>query len=205
MRNFKYIILSVLMPAAAVLCSGGCRPMAETSQKSPFSIDASLLEDYPSQLDTLPIGVICTWADYAIVADEIINLDAFDNINGARGKDEILDFAGEHFSFAALRDSLQGNLRDTALAYACSLMKSRVKFIIIASQELSRAGLTAVQEALGSSGTGVKAVGVNDSLDCRSAASECYETIRSERNMALRITQQRTSLKVYPEECTARQ
>ena len=185
----------------------GCKPQTEASETSPYSIDAEILEGYPTELDTLPIGVICQWDDYAIVADEIINLDAFDNIKGTPDKDNILDFAGEHFTFVALKDSLQGNLRDTALSYACSLMQQRVKFIIIASQELSKEGLNAVQQALEASATGVKAAGVSTENDIQTAAANCYETIRSERNMALRITQQRISLKVYPEaeECIPQQ
>ena len=200
MKSFRYILMSAL-----ALALFACKPQTVVPEEYTPVVDASILDDYPTDLAPLPIGVICKWDDYALVAAEIINIDRFDNIDGSADKDDILDFAGEHFNFVALRDSLQGNLRDTAVAYTCSLLQSRVKFVLIASRELSEAGLRAVQRMLDASGTGVRALGLNDSTDCAAMAAQCYDAVRGERNMALRITQQQIGLKVYPEECTPQQ
>jgi len=158
---------------------------------------------YPDDVAPLPIGVLTTWDEYGAASYQITNLDYYNNITGEKVPDDILDFAGEHFNIIALRDTLSGSLRDTALAYVAHLLQQKVKVVIVASPLLSEAGLGTVRDLLRLSGTGVQAFGVIDSIDYANTAANCYSLLRNERKLALRITQQDMKLTIIPEiECT---
>jgi len=203
MRNTSAILFGVLL-LVAVGCSSN-----QTLERPSIPIVHEILSDassdiyvdftsYPDDISSLPIGVICKFDDFDAVSSAVVNLDSFDNINGNTTPDAILDFAGEHFFFIALRDTLDGNLRDTAVFYTAKLLQEGVKMVIIASDELSDAGLGTVSHLLLQTGKNIKAIGVSDSADYVGVAAECYRILREERNLALRITPQESHLSVFP-------
>jgi len=207
----KHNVFFSTVVALLALC--GCRSSYVQEVPNNPLVDEILLDttskhyvdfsSYPQEIDSLPIGVLTTCDEYGMASYSILNLDYYNNITGEAVPDEILDFAGEHFLFLALRDSLSGNLRDTAMTYTARLLQQHVKVVIIASPLLSDAALSTVRDLLRLSGTRIQAIGVIDSIDYENAASTCYKLLRNERNLALRITRQELKLQIIPEiECT---
>ena len=143
-------------------------------------------DEYPSEMKKLPIGVFDSGTGGLTVLEKILSLDRFDNITGADGKDEIIDFAGEHFIYLADQANMPyGNydaegksdyLRELAVKDAIFLLddnyykdafeetpsgvKPRVKILIIACNTATAYGLKSIQSMLEQSGSGVKVIGV---------------------------------------------
>lgn len=205
---------------AAALLSTGCKKSVEEVEPLLPSIDDVLnnaesryhvdFSTYPEDIRLLPIGVVCDWNDYYDAVDQITNIDSYNNINGSMSGDDILDFAGEHFIYLALRDSLAGmssdEIRDRAVQAAAMLMsgnldgqeKEQVKFIIFASPFFDNKSLEAVRQLISLGGQNVHALGIRDTIDMRNVAAACYRRLRAERNLALRITPQASSLIIDP-------
>lgn len=176
-------------------------------ESSVYHVDFSV---FPESLKSLPIGVICAENQYNRISEQVISLEAVDNITGEPAADDILDFGGEHFMVLELRDSLPGmsaeelNLRAVQAAAILlrneyeGLVKQPVKFILICDTLLTRHGMESVRQIIQLSGKEIGVLGINDSADVTKVATECYNTLRGSRNLALRITPQETTVIIDP-------
>ncbi|MBQ0025589.1 MAG: aspartate/glutamate racemase family protein [Bacteroidales bacterium] len=143
-------------------------------------------ESYPEEMKSLPIGVFDSGTGGLTVVERILSLDCFDNITGAQGSDEILDFAGERFIYLADQANMpygtyasegKGDyLEELAVKDAVFLLsdkyyinpyedkpsgeKPRVKIIVVACNTATAYGLKTIESMLSQSGSGVKVIGV---------------------------------------------
>lgn len=150
---------------------------------SHFYVDFS---EYPDEMRNLPIGIFDSGTGGLTVLEKLLQLDHFDNITGATGRDSILDFAGEHFIYLADQANMpygnyaaEGNtaylqelvvkdaiflLGDTYFTNAIeeepSGRKPRAKIIVVACNTATAYGLDLIQNMLDQSGTKVKVIGV---------------------------------------------
>ena len=144
--------------------------------------------DYPADMRNLPIGIFDSGTGGLTVLEKLLNLDRFDNITGAPGRDSILDFAGEHFVYLADQANMPyGNyaaennteyLQELVLKDALFLLdddyfvngieevpsgrKARAKIIVVACNTATAYGIHQIESLLAQSGTQVKVVGVID-------------------------------------------
>lgn len=165
---------------------------------------------FPENIKTLPIGIICTEASCGWVTEQVTALDSIDNITGDAVGDDILDFGGEHFIILSLRDSLAGmssselNLRSVHAAAILlrneyeGLVKRPVKFILVCDTLLARNGMESIRQIIDMSGKEIGVLGIRDSSDVPDIAAECYNVLRKNRDLALRITPQETTVIIDP-------
>ena len=179
----------------AGVLSAGCRPKVLPPDNLPV-INKALydtssnyyveFDEYPSDLRNLPIGVFDSGTGGLTVLEKILSLDSFDNITGSSGRDNILDFAGEHFIYLADQANMPyGNyesennsdyLQELVVKDALFLMdddyfsnaieekptgrKARAKIIVVACNTATAYGLNLIQSVVDQSGSGVKVIGV---------------------------------------------
>ena len=189
-RNFAILLL------AGALLLPGCKGKKQEVYDNIPIIDKALSEEtsafyanfsaYPTDLKELPIGVFDSGTGGLTVLEKILSLDGFQNITGKAGKDNIPDFAGEHFIYLADQANMPYGvydacgkadyLRELVVKDALFLMgdkyyenpfqapaagvKPRVKIMVIACNTATAYGLKYVQSMLAQSGTGVKVIGV---------------------------------------------
>ena len=107
MDNIRYIFgfLSV-----SVLILAGCSneekkdsmlPISSKSLYDTSSVYYAEFDKYPTDLSTLPIGVIDASSEGFSVVEDLLVADYVDNITGALSPDGIPDFGGENFQFLA--------------------------------------------------------------------------------------------------------
>lgn len=142
-------------------------------------------DEYPAEMRNLPIGVFDSGTGGLTVLEKLLSLDNFDNITGEKGRDSILDFAGEHFIYLADQANMPyGNynaeenseyLQELVIKDALFLLdddyfanaieerpsgkKPRVKIIVAACNTATAYGLDLIRSLLEQSGTGVKVIG----------------------------------------------
>ncbi len=211
--NCRCLILLISLLSAAVSCAPKQEAVEypDTVNKMVFDEDSEIFVDfeaYPEDLHRLDIGVLCRWSDYLSALENIRDLDEYDNITGEAGKDGIPDFAGEHFTFVVIRDSVKSKsaLTGQCLKYVSGLMngnlgdkeRNRAKAVIVASPDLSSACMPSLEQALSLSGTTVTAIGLDDFTSRKAAAMTCYSHLRKHHNLALRTTSQEVEFIVVP-------
>lgn len=210
----RTVIALLTVAAVASACSFRQQEVVEY----PEEVNAMIFDDssdifvdfnaFPEDMHRLDIGIICRWADYTSALENIRDLDEYDNITGAVGKDGIPDFAGEHFTFIVIRDSLESKSALTGQVMRCAAGllsgsfeengKERSKAVIIGSYDLSVTCMPLLEQALAISGTKVTATGVDEFTSRKAAAMTCYNTLRQQHNLALRTTPQVVGLIVEP-------
>lgn len=189
-RNFALLLL------AGALLFSSCKgqkqevydniPVIEKALNDSSSSFYADFQSYPTDLKELPIGVFDSGTGGLTVLEKILSLDRFQNITGDEGKDNIPDFAGEHFIYLADQANMPYGvydacgkadyLRELVVKDALFLMgdkyyenpfqapaagiKPRVKIMVIACNTATAYGLKYVQSMLAQSGTGVKVIGV---------------------------------------------
>lgn len=161
-------------------------PIIDKALKDTSSNFYVAFDQYPEEMKKLPIGVFDSGTGGLTVLEKILSLDHFDNITGEENKDEILDFAGEHFIYLADQANMPyGNydaegksdyLRELAVKDAIFLLednyfqdayeekpscvKPRVKIIIVACNTATAYGLKSIESLLEQSSSKVKVIGV---------------------------------------------
>lgn len=166
---------------------------------------------YPSDLRTLPIGILGKDSSDLSVVRFVMDADFFDNITGSADRDSIRDFAGEHFIFFTDPDTTfysslvdlgrRTEVTDRIVRNAARLLQDGVKIVLVASDSASTYGLTAIESLLAASGTGVKVLGMSQSAT--ELAAQSYKSLRDDNLLAFRITSQSLDSnveEVYPPE-----
>lgn len=167
----------------------GLLPIARKALGDTTSIYYGDFSAYPEDLSALPIGVFdCSHGGFSVI-DRFLTSDSFDNITGRPGADGIADFGGEYFQL--LYDRANGPyggyveagnpsfLKEQVVRNTLFLMgdkyynlavdeyqsgyKDPVKILLVSSPVADYYALSDIGAMLGSSGTGVKAVGVIES------------------------------------------
>lgn len=187
---------SLLMPALIAMALTSCGhkeaapveniPVIEKALNDSSSTFFADFDAYPEDLRGLPIGVFDSGTGGLTVLEKLLSLDSFDNISGAVGADNILDFAGEHFVYLADQANMPyglyeangnaGYLRELVAKDALFLMgdkyyensvqslpsgaKTPVKIIVVACNTATAYGLDDIRKMLELSNTGVKVIGV---------------------------------------------
>src|SRR5574344_2756955 len=100
---FGYLFIYVLILAG---CSNEEKidniiPISSKSLYDTASIYYAEFDKYPTDLSTLPIGVIDASSEGFSVVEDLLVADYVDNITGALSPDGIPDFGGENFQFLA--------------------------------------------------------------------------------------------------------
>lgn len=196
MKNVFVPLTIAAALSVMVLSASGCKnqytgnsvniPIIDKAIKDTSSNFYVGFEEYPDEMKKLPIGVFDSGTGGLTVLEKLLTLDEFDNITGKEGKDEILDFAGEHFIYLADQANMPyGNydaegksdyLRELAVKDAIFLLddnyfkdayeetptgvKPRVKILIIACNTATAYGLKSIRSMLEQSGSDVKVIGV---------------------------------------------
>ncbi|HIZ85228.1 MAG TPA: hypothetical protein IAC04_01915 [Candidatus Coprenecus stercoravium] len=188
-RTAQALLISVLL----LSCRGGdveeTLPfIVDKALNDSTSVYYNDFSGYP-ELSSLPIGIFDCSVNGFEVVERFLTLDRFDNITGRERPDGIADFGGENIQFLSDRanapyggyvaagnlDFLQeiilgntlfmmdDNFYNLAVDEYRSGFKSPVKLIVVSSPVADLHGLSAVNEFLALTGTGVKAVGVMES------------------------------------------
>lgn len=167
--------------------------LSDTS--SAYHVD---FDSYPTDLRSLPIGILGKDSTDLAAVQFIMEADFFDNITGSADRDSIKDFAGEHFIFytdpdTTLYSSLtdlgkHAQLTNRIVHNAASILQDSVKIIIIASDSAATYGLAAIESLLAASGTSVKVLGMDRSLAELTVRS--YNSLREDNLLAFRISGQ---------------
>lgn len=199
MKKFGYLFLAkfaVVITIAAFVAAGcGQKKQAASVEVTPIikkalsdssSIYFANFGEYPSQRDSLPIGVFDSGTGGLTVLEVMLKSDNMSNITGAKKSDGIPDFAGEDFEYLGDQANMPyGNyssegkdnyLRELAVKDALFLLggkyytnfadkypkgtKKPVKIIVIACNTATAYGLKDIQNLLALSKTGVKVIGV---------------------------------------------
>lgn len=138
---------------------------------SPFYANYS---QYPTELNSLPIGMFDSGTGGLTVMEQFLALDSFNNLSGKEEPDGIPDFDGEEFVYLADQANMpygvydsEGKkdfLRELIIKDALFLTSdpNRAKIVVIACNTATAYGLADVQALLEKSKTGVKAIGVID-------------------------------------------
>jgi glutamate racemase len=192
MKKFGYLFL-----AMAALAMVGCGQKKQAASVEVTPIMKKALNDsssiffanfgaYPSQRDSLPIGVFDSGTGGLTVLEVMLKADNMNNITGALKPDGIPDFAGEDFEYLGDQANMPyGNyssegkddyLRELAVKDALFMLgnkyytsnieknpkgeKKPVKIIVIACNTATAYGLKDIQHLLELSKTGVKVIGV---------------------------------------------
>jgi len=168
-----------------------------SDQKSPFYIDFS---EYPSERDSLPIGVFDSGTGGLTVLNAIIQLDSLDNRTHEQGSDGIPDFVSEKFIYLGDRANMpygrypsEGKtdfLRELIIKDVRFLLadkysispeeksptgeKQPVKAVVIACNTATAYGFELVERILKEWGLDMKAIGIIDA-GAREAV-ELYDT-----------------------------
>ncbi len=192
MKKIGYLFLAL---AALAVIACGHKKQAASVEVTPImkkalhdssSIYFANFGKYPSQRDSLPIGVFDSGTGGLTVLEVMLKSDNINNITGADGHDGIPDFAGEDFEYLGDQANMPyGNyssegkddyLRELAVKDALFLLgnnyytnyaekspkgvKKPVKIIVIACNTATAYGLKDINNLLQLSKTGVKVIGV---------------------------------------------
>src|SRR5574344_2731444 len=199
MKKFGYLFLakSAVVITIAAFVAAGCGQKKQAASVEVTPIMKKALNDsssiffanfgaYPSQRDSLPIGVFDSGTGGLTVLEVMLKSDNIKNITGADGHDGIPDFAGEDFEYLGDQANMPyGNyssegkddyLRELAVKDALFMLgnkyytsnieknpkgvKKPVKIIVIACNTATAYGLKDIKNLLELSKTGVKVIGV---------------------------------------------
>lgn len=184
---FGYLVIYVLILAG---CSNeekidNILPISSKSLYDTASIYYAEFDKYPTDLSTLPIGVIDASSEGFSVVEDLLVADYVDNITGALSPDGIPDFGGENFQFLAdeanspYRNYIQnGNvafLKEQVVRNSLFMMgssfynltvddfrngvKERVKAIVLFSNLSVMNGMAEVKDLISRSGVDIIVVG----------------------------------------------
>lgn len=191
----KKLLSLVLCFSTALLLFSSCKeevvinPLIPVSQKAVSDTASAFygnFDSFPSERNSLPIGVFDSGLGGLTVLEVLLSLDEFDNITGKQVSDGISDFAGENFEYLGdeanmpygdyAAEGKNDYLRELVVKDALFLLedkyynlaiddyptgiKERVKIIVVACNTATAYGLSDVKNLLEASGTGVKVIGV---------------------------------------------
>lgn len=190
----KILFAFLALPLAATFLSSCKEVVSETplmviSQKAlsdTSSIFYADFQSYPTERQSLPIGVFDSGTGGLTVLEVLLGLDKFDNITGKEVSDGIADFAGENFEYLGDDANMPYGdydaagkseyLRELVIKDALFLLgdkyynlaiddtpmgrKEKVKILVIACNTATAYGLNDIQTLLAKSGTGIKVIGV---------------------------------------------
>lgn len=211
----RTILCLGLLPLMAALASCGEQasydqetiPIVQKAVYDTASVYHVAFGAYPSQLDTLPIGII-EFDGWQPMEETLAQLESYNNITGKDGNDGIPDFAGENYQILLDSENLpyedyieaknENYLREITVKNAIFLLsnkyyiqssdkvakgtKSPCKIILVSSPWASAYGVSDIEQMLRLAKSDVKVVGV-----IKPAVKEVYNDIIRSKNDSVAV------------------